>query len=31
MKLRDILLIVVGTALMAFAVASIFDPSSLIT
>ncbi len=31
MKLRDILLIAVGTALMAFAVASVFDPSSLIT
>ncbi len=31
MKLKDILLIVIGTGLMAFAVASIFDPVSLIT
>lgn len=31
MKLRDILLITIGTALMAFAVASVFDPASLIT
>lgn len=31
MKLRDILLITLGTALMAFSVASVFDPASLIT
>lgn len=31
MKLKDILLIIIGTGLMAFAVASIFDPVSLIT
>ena len=31
MKLRDILLITIGTALMAFAVASVFDPASLVT
>ena len=31
MKLKDILLIIIGTGLMAFAVDSIFDPVSLIT
>ena len=31
MKLRDIVFIICGTALMAFSVASIFDPASLIT